>query len=101
MRLDLCLEHWLLSDSLCKQKSHWIFTINGKVNVLKCKLFFFFFFYRFNCQTSLIESSGYFSGNLLPFIDKSIYLSIHVINPTDYNLAQYLTSKVQVCSGCC
>ncbi len=38
MRSDLCVEHWLLSDSLCKQKSHWIITINGKMNVWKCKL---------------------------------------------------------------
>ncbi len=27
-------------DSLCKQKSHWILTINGKMNVWKCKLIF-------------------------------------------------------------
>ncbi len=38
MRSDLCVEHWLSSDSLCKQKSHWIITINGKMNVWKCKL---------------------------------------------------------------
>ncbi len=29
-----------MSDSLCKQKSHWIITINGKMNVWKCKLIF-------------------------------------------------------------
>ncbi len=40
VRSDLCVEHWLLSDSLCKQKSHWIITINGKSNVWKCKLIF-------------------------------------------------------------
>ncbi len=40
VRSDLCVEHWLLSDSLCKQKSHWIITINGKNNVWKCKLIF-------------------------------------------------------------
>ncbi len=40
MRSDLCVEHWLLSDSLCKQKSQWIITINGKMNVWKCKLIF-------------------------------------------------------------
>ncbi len=40
VRSDLCVEHWLLSDSLCKQKSHWIITINGKMNVWKCKLIF-------------------------------------------------------------
>ncbi len=40
MRSDLCVEHWLLSDSLCKQKSLWIITINGKMNVWKCKLIF-------------------------------------------------------------
>ncbi|KAI2646959.1 NADH-quinone oxidoreductase subunit I [Labeo rohita] len=40
MRSDLCAEHWLLSDSLCKQKSHWIITINGKQNVWKCNLIF-------------------------------------------------------------
>ncbi len=28
------------SDSLCKQTSHWIITINGKMNVWKCKLIF-------------------------------------------------------------
>ncbi len=39
MRSDL-LEHWLLSDFLCKQKSHWIITSNGKMNVWKCKLIF-------------------------------------------------------------
>ncbi len=33
MRSDLCVEHCLLSDSLCKHKSHWIITINGKRNV--------------------------------------------------------------------
>ncbi len=33
MRSDLCVEHWLSSDSLCKQKSHWIITINVKMNV--------------------------------------------------------------------
>ncbi len=38
VRSDLCVE--LLSDSLCKQKSHWIITINGKMNVWKCKLIF-------------------------------------------------------------
>ncbi len=40
MRSDICVEHWLLSDSLCKQKSHWIIKINGKVNVWKCKPIF-------------------------------------------------------------
>ncbi len=35
MRSDLCEEHWLLSDSLCKQKSH-----EGQKNVCKCKLIF-------------------------------------------------------------
>ncbi len=30
----------LLSDSLCKKKSHWIITINDKMNVWKCKLIF-------------------------------------------------------------
>ncbi len=40
IRSDLCVEHWLLSDSLCKQKSHWIITINSKMNVWKCKLIF-------------------------------------------------------------
>ncbi len=35
MRSDLFVKHWLLSDSLCKQKSHWIITINGKINVLE------------------------------------------------------------------
>ncbi len=39
IRSDLCVEHWLLSDSLCK-KSHWIITINGQMNVWKCKLIF-------------------------------------------------------------
>ncbi len=39
-RSDLCVEHWLLSDTLCKQKSHWIITINGKLNICKCKLIF-------------------------------------------------------------
>ncbi len=38
IRSDLCVEHRLLSDYLCKQKSHWIITINGKMNVQKCKL---------------------------------------------------------------
>ncbi len=37
MRSDLCVEHWLLLDSLVKKKSHWIITINGKMNVLECK----------------------------------------------------------------
>ncbi len=40
MRSDLCVEHWLFSDSLCKQKSHWIITINGNMNAWKCKLIF-------------------------------------------------------------
>ncbi len=40
MSSELCVEHWLLSDSLCKQKSHWIITINGKMNIWKCKLTF-------------------------------------------------------------
>ncbi len=40
MRSDLCVEHWLLLDSLCKHKSHRIITINGKRNVWKCKLIF-------------------------------------------------------------
>ncbi len=40
IRSDLCVEHWLLSGSLCKQKSHCIITINGKMNVWKCKLIF-------------------------------------------------------------
>ncbi len=31
---------WLLSDSLCKQKYHWIITVNGKTNVWKCTLIF-------------------------------------------------------------
>ncbi len=34
------LEHWLLADSLWKQKSNWILTINSKMNVWKCKLIF-------------------------------------------------------------
>ncbi len=29
-----------VSDSLCKQKYNWIITINGKMNVWKCKLIF-------------------------------------------------------------
>ncbi len=40
MRSDLFVENWLLSDSLCKQKSHWIITINGQINVCKCKMIF-------------------------------------------------------------
>ncbi len=43
MRSNLCVELWPFSDSLCKQskkKSHWIITINGKINVCKCKLIF-------------------------------------------------------------
>ncbi len=38
-RSDTCVEHWLLSDSLCKQKSYWVVTNNGKM-VCKCKLIF-------------------------------------------------------------
>ncbi len=34
IRSDLCVEHWLFSDS------HWIITINGKMNVRKYKLLF-------------------------------------------------------------
>ncbi len=34
------LQETLLSDSLCKQKSHCIITINGKMKVWKCKLIF-------------------------------------------------------------
>ncbi len=34
------MEHWLLLDSLCKQKSYCIITINDKINVWKCKLIF-------------------------------------------------------------
>ncbi len=37
---DLCVEHWLLSDSLCKLQSHWIIAINSEMNVWKCKLIF-------------------------------------------------------------
>ncbi len=40
MRSDLCVEHWLSSDSVCKQKSHWIITINVKMNVWSFKLIF-------------------------------------------------------------
>ncbi len=41
IRSDLCVEHWLLSDSLCIQKSHWIIiTINSINNVWKWKLIF-------------------------------------------------------------
>ncbi len=40
MRSNLCVDHWLLSDSLCKQKSHWIITFIGKINVWKCKIIF-------------------------------------------------------------
>ncbi len=40
VRSDLCVEHWLLSDSSCIQKYHWIITINGKRNVWKCKFIF-------------------------------------------------------------
>ncbi len=36
---SLC-DGWLSSDSLCKQKFHWIITIKGKINVWKCKLLF-------------------------------------------------------------
>ncbi len=38
IRSDLCVKHWPLLESLCKQKSHWIITINGRINVWKCKL---------------------------------------------------------------
>ncbi len=32
---------WMMIRSLCgAQKSHWIITINGKMNVWKCKLIF-------------------------------------------------------------
>ncbi len=41
IRSDLCVGHSLLSDSSCKQKSHWTITINGKINVWKYKLFIF------------------------------------------------------------
>ncbi len=40
MRSDLFVENWLLSDTLCKQQSHWIITINGQMNVCKCKMIF-------------------------------------------------------------
>ncbi len=34
IRSDLCVEHWLLSGSLCKHKPHW------KTNAWTCKLIF-------------------------------------------------------------
>ncbi len=40
IRSDLCVGHWLLSDSLCKQQSHWMITINGDGNVCTCKRIF-------------------------------------------------------------
>ncbi len=40
MRSDLCVKLWLLSDCLCRQTSHWIIIINGKMKVWKCKLIF-------------------------------------------------------------
>ncbi len=42
VRSDLCVEHCApeCTDSLCKLKSHWITTINGKIYVWKCKLIF-------------------------------------------------------------
>ncbi len=40
MRSDFCVEQCLMSDSLCNQKSHWIITINAKMNVWKCKPIF-------------------------------------------------------------
>ncbi len=40
MRSDLCVEHSLLWDSSYKHKSHWIITVNGKMNVWKYKLIF-------------------------------------------------------------
>ncbi len=40
MRSDLCVEHWLFSDSSCKLTSYWIITINGKINVWKFKLIY-------------------------------------------------------------
>jgi len=30
----------MLSDTLCIQKMYWIITVNGKINVCKCKLLF-------------------------------------------------------------
>ncbi len=38
MRSGLCVEHWLLSDSLCKLKSHYY--NYSKINVWKCKPIF-------------------------------------------------------------
>jgi len=35
VRSDLCVDH---TDSLRIQKFHWFITINGKMNVWKCKL---------------------------------------------------------------
>jgi len=40
VRSDLRVGHWLLSESLSIQKFHWIITINGTINVWKCKLIF-------------------------------------------------------------
>ncbi len=54
IRSDLCVENWLLSDSLCKQKSYWIITINGKVNVWKCKLIF---------PTDTLQQKNYYGNN--------------------------------------
>jgi len=43
VRSDFCVDHtvyWLFSDSLCIQKSHWIITMNGKMNIWSFELIF-------------------------------------------------------------
>ncbi len=40
MRSDLFVEHWLLSNSPCKPKFHWIITINDEMNVCNRKMIF-------------------------------------------------------------
>ncbi len=43
----------LLSDSLCKQKSFWIITINGKIKDWKCKPI---------CHTEITDLKRFLAG---------------------------------------
>ncbi len=76
IRSDLCVELWLLSDYLCKQKSHCIITINGKMNVWKCWLIFT----TDTLQQKKIELKPILAGkntNVLIILATAVYIRIH------------------------
>ncbi len=79
-----------MSDSLCKQITHWIITINGKMNVWKCKLIFPTDTLQQKIEiTDLKQFLDHENNSVLIILDTTVYICIYIraVNRLKYLIA--------------